>query len=108
MVPLSRRVGLTLGSVGNVENFPEGELPGTTRSAALFNETTLGNARQELLHHPDDDPLAGVTLPQPRQAEMNVSHSHIEALIEGFAKQQGRPSGLRPRPLETETDRAQE
>jgi hypothetical protein len=45
MVPLSRRVGLTPGSVGNVENFPEDELPGTTRSAALFNETTLGNAR---------------------------------------------------------------
>jgi hypothetical protein len=98
MVPLSRRVGLTLGSVGNRENYPEGEVPGTTRSARLFNESTIGNARQVLFHHPDDDPLTGFTLPEPRTTEMNTSDSQIEKLIEAFAQQQGRPSGLPPRP----------
>jgi hypothetical protein len=104
MVPLSRRVGLTLGSVGNREHYPEGELPGTTQSAKLFNESTIGNARQVLFHHPDDDPLAGFALPEARTNEMDTSDSQTEALIEAFARQQGRPSGLPTRPSESVAD----
>ncbi|MCZ2826012.1 MULTISPECIES: DUF4238 domain-containing protein [unclassified Modestobacter] len=93
-MPLSRRVALMLGPLGNPIGIEEGARVGTARAARLYNEITARNARELLLHHPDDDPLAGIALPEPSGAEIDVSHEHVEALIEAFAKQQGRTSGL--------------
>jgi hypothetical protein len=97
-VPLARRVALMLGPLGNPTGIEEGVRIGTAKSARLYNEITAGNARELLLHHPDNDPLAGISLPEPSGPEIDVSHKHIEALIEAFAKQQGRASGL-PEPV---------
>ncbi|MCZ2819440.1 DUF4238 domain-containing protein [Modestobacter sp. VKM Ac-2977] len=97
-IPLSRRVALMLGQLGNPLGIEEGVRVGTGDAAQLYNDITIRNARQMLLHHPDDDPLAGFTLPAPSGPEIRVSPSHIDALIEAHAKQQGRPSGL-PRPV---------
>jgi len=97
LVPLGRRVGLCLGGLGGYGAFgkcPEGVLTGTTSQARLFNEVTVRNARRVLYHHPEDSPFAGMSLPEPRLSEVNIPHGQINGLIEGWAKTQGRASGL--------------
>jgi hypothetical protein len=65
-VPIDRRVGLimTVPDRGERRGF------GTARSALIANQAMAQNARKYLFHHPDDDPLSGVDLPQPRGREL--------------------------------------
>lgn len=92
LLPVGRRACMSLGKVGG--DGEEEIVAGNTRYARLTNTWTLVNARREALHHPEDDPFAGMTIPEVRDREMDISHRHIESLIEGVARMQGRPSGL--------------
>ena len=46
--------------------------PGVTATALYCNSCTVNSARRFLFHHPDDAPLAGFDLPQPREHEVAV------------------------------------
>jgi hypothetical protein len=45
---------------------------GVTATALYSNSCTVNSARRFLFHHPDDAPLAGIYLPQPREREVAV------------------------------------
>ena len=47
--------------------------PGVTATALYSNSCTVNSARRFLFHHPDDAPLAGFDLPQPREREVTVN-----------------------------------
>jgi len=47
--------------------------PGVTATALYSNSCTVNSARRFLFHHPDDAPLAGFDLPQPREREVMVN-----------------------------------
>jgi hypothetical protein len=68
VLPLSRRVGLMMGRIDG-QAVPELELSGTTKLARSFVHETIRGARRYLYHHPDDDPLAGLDLPDPSSQE---------------------------------------
>jgi hypothetical protein len=46
-------------------------VPGSAKIAADLNQAVAKNARRFLFHHPSDDPLAGLALPQPRPRELS-------------------------------------
>jgi hypothetical protein len=48
--------------------------PGTTKLAKDFNQLLARNARRAIFHHPDDQPLEGIELPEPREREIYVDH----------------------------------
>ena len=60
-VPLSRHVALLMGELGG----PNNVVDGTTSIARRLNKLFAHNASAAVFHHPDDAPLAGVTLPEP-------------------------------------------
>ena len=47
--------------------------PGVAATALYSNSCTVNGARRFLFHHPDDAPLAGFDLPQPRDRELTVN-----------------------------------
>ena len=92
-VPISRQVGMHLGDLPEkYEPLPIVEAAGNALSAKWSNQRTLWNAQRAVFHHPDDDPLNGLGMPAKRM--INLQSEQIEGLIRGFARQQGRPSGL--------------
>jgi hypothetical protein len=46
-------------------------VPGSAKIAADLNQAAANNARRFLFHHPSDDPLAGLDLPEPRPHELS-------------------------------------
>jgi hypothetical protein len=76
-VPLDRRAALVMGAEGD----PDGRQHGSAKMAALLNLLTAGNARRFIFHHPDDDPLRGLELPEPRAKEL-VTAGGTGALIQ--------------------------
>jgi hypothetical protein len=64
-VPLDRRAALCMRAVGRGDQI----VPGSAKIAADLNQAVANNARRFLFHHPDDKPLAGLALPQPRPRE---------------------------------------
>lgn len=52
---------------------PDHCLSGVAAVALYSNSCAARSARRFLFHHPDDTPLAGVDLPQPRQRESMIS-----------------------------------
>jgi len=68
VLPVNRAVGLTM----TIDPGPEVVLPGTSDMARTFNGKTIHNARRYVYHHPDDHPLAGFDLPEPRDAELDT------------------------------------
>jgi len=62
LVPLDRRVGLLMTLTGA----PDKVVPGTTAWAKAFNQRLAWAARRAIYHHPDDNPLDGIELPEPR------------------------------------------
>lgn len=93
-VPISRRVGLHLGALPPLDQKPGPpvEARGSAHFARWSNQHTLWNARRVVFHHPADDPLNGLDNRGERESEMLAPN--IEDLIRGFARQQGRASGL--------------
>ncbi|WP_435060115.1 DUF4238 domain-containing protein [Streptomyces sp. bgisy060] len=67
--PLSPRTALFIGPPGTHPRTDQ-ILPGSTRLARLFTAATVRWARDCLFHHPDDDPLRGLDLPEPRRGEV--------------------------------------
>ncbi|MFB7171696.1 DUF4238 domain-containing protein [Streptomyces sp. NPDC056254] len=67
--PLSPQTALFIGPPGTA---PEADqiVPGNARLARQFTTATLAWTRDCLFHHPDDDPLRGYTLPEPRRGEI--------------------------------------
>jgi hypothetical protein len=66
-VPLDRRAALSMTAVGRGDRLA----PGSVKIAADLNQAVANNARRFLFHHPSDDPLAGLALPQPRPRELS-------------------------------------
>ena len=66
-VPLDRRAALSMRAAGRGDQL----VPGSAKIAADLNQAVANNARRFLFHHPDDDPLAGLALPQPRPRELS-------------------------------------
>ncbi|MFJ9551968.1 DUF4238 domain-containing protein [Streptomyces erythrochromogenes] len=67
--PLSPQTALFIGPPRTA---PEADqiVPGNARLARQFTTATLAWTRDCLFHHPDDDPLRGYTLPEPRRGEI--------------------------------------
>lgn len=66
LVPLDRRMALIMGE-------PHAEdlrLSGSTSIARALNQRLVWDARRAAFHHPDDNPLEGLELPQPRDREV--------------------------------------
>jgi hypothetical protein len=76
-VPLDRRVALSMA----VTTSGDRRVQGVTKSALDLNTATVGNARRYIFHHPGEDPLRGLTLPEPRQRELD-SPQAAAALVE--------------------------
>lgn len=66
-VPLDRRAALSMTAPVRGDQLR----PGSAKIAAGLNEAVANNARRFLFHHPSDDPLAGLALPQPRPRELS-------------------------------------
>jgi Protein of unknown function (DUF4238) len=66
-VPLDRRAALSMRTMGRGDRL----VPGSAKIAADLNQAVVSNARRFLFHHPSDDPLAGLVLPQPRPRELS-------------------------------------
>ncbi|EST29892.1 DUF4238 domain-containing protein [Streptomyces roseochromogenus] len=68
IMPIDRRAAIIMASPG-----PDFEFPATTKVAKELNHRLAWNARKELFHHPDDNPLDGIELPPVREREMEIS-----------------------------------
>lgn len=72
VVPLSRRLGLTIQPRTRLERYPvdPASVPdfahdGTTAIARSLNQETVGRARRYVYHHPEDQPLTGLHIAEP-------------------------------------------
>jgi hypothetical protein len=70
-VALDRRVALSISHT----KFGDVRTAGVTKTAIYLNDATAKNARRYVFHHPDDDPLRGLMLPQPREHELGGPES---------------------------------
>ncbi|ROR42967.1 DUF4238 domain-containing protein [Kitasatospora cineracea] len=64
LVPLARRVALVVGAPGTSPSV-DAMVEGTTKRATDLNSLISANAHRFLYHHPEDDPLRGISLPEP-------------------------------------------
>lgn len=69
--------------------------PGITATALYSNSCTVNSARRFLFHHPDDAPLAGLDLPQPREREVAV-HAQLWGWIAEDDRQVLQDAGFGP------------
>ena len=76
-VPLDRRVGLSMASRGKGDV----RISGVVKTALHSNDAMAKNARKYLFHHPEDNPLHGLELPEPRVREL-VDPSGAGGLVE--------------------------
>jgi Protein of unknown function (DUF4238) len=76
-VPLDRCVGLSMGSQGAGDI----RVSGVVKTALYCNDAMARNARKYLFHHPEDDPLHGLELPEPREREL-AGHGEAGRLVE--------------------------
>lgn len=75
VLPLTRRHSLTMGLRASLpQPTPTTDLHhrGVTANALFSNSCTVNNARKMVFHHPQDDPLHGLILPQPRPREVRT------------------------------------
>lgn len=89
LFPMSRSVGMIL-SANLIDQPPEvasgatdATMRGSVYLANLFNEATIGNARESILHHPDDESLIPADLPAPRDKELDTSHRAADSDDDG-------------------------
>jgi len=76
-VPLDRRAALSRGD----SSFGDGRAAGVTKTAVYLNDAMAKNARRYVFHHPDDDPLRGLTLPEPRTHELATPESEAALVV---------------------------
>lgn len=76
LIPIDRRAAIIMGAPG-----PDFEFPATAKVAKELNHRFAWNARTDLFHHPDDDPLAGIDLPSIRDRETWFSQSPENFLL---------------------------
>ena len=74
-IPMTRRLSLVMARrdslPGEIASQIEDVLqPGVAKVALFSNSCTVNNARRVLVHHPNDNPLVGLELPQPRSREV--------------------------------------
>ncbi|WP_406305055.1 DUF4238 domain-containing protein [Streptomyces sp. NBC_00885] len=69
LMPIDRRAAIMMASLGPDDFFVRTH----TKLAKELNQRLAYNARGELFHHPDDNPLEGVELPPVRGREMMIS-----------------------------------
>jgi hypothetical protein len=84
-LPLDRRVGLAMAEPGGKDEVS----PTSTMVAKASNGHVAMNAHRAVFHHPDDDPLAWLPLPPPRNTITNAGER-----IEDFVF----PDGMPPMP----------
>lgn len=75
VVPLTRRHSLTTALRDSLPaSTPRADVhqPGVTAFALYSNSCTVRNARRMVFHHPDDNPLLGLALPEPRAHEVGT------------------------------------
>lgn len=77
LMPIDRRAAIIMAPPGNDDFFVRTH----TKLAKELNQRFACNARRELFHHPDDNPLDGVVLPPVRDREMMLSHSPDSFLL---------------------------
>ncbi|MEU5934542.1 DUF4238 domain-containing protein [Micromonospora sp. NPDC047187] len=82
LVPLDRRAALWMEAPKAADE----QLAGTAAVANVYNWLVVGQAHKALFHHPDDDPLAGIDLPQPRGRLMGGYEQ-----VKGFVYPDGMP-----------------
>lgn len=68
LVPLDRRIALVMTEPGD----PDLELAGDAVLARALNQQVVAQARSAVFHHPEDDPLDGLELPQSRAHEVEI------------------------------------
>lgn len=100
LVPLDRRVALLMGEPGTDDRL----LIGTAKGARALNQNLAIRARRCVFHHPEDDPLRDIRLPEPRDRELDARDQ-----IRRFLRPEGWPEfdpAIDPTPAQT-TDSAQ-
>ncbi|MFF5147814.1 DUF4238 domain-containing protein [Streptomyces sp. NPDC013157] len=75
LMPIDRRAAIIMASPG-----PDFVFPATTKVAKELNHRLAWNARKELFHHPEDNPLEGIELPPVREREMEISQP-LESIL---------------------------
>ena len=81
-VPLDRRMALLMGDTSDSDK----GVPGTTAIAKRFNGALAWNSSHAIFHHPDDDPLIGIDLPDPgRRVTGGYEDVKGMAIAEGVA-----------------------
>lgn len=96
LVPLSRRLALTIQPRRRLPEdrgiVPDFKHTGSTRAARAINWETVVHARRYIYHHPEDSPLEGLTLPDPRLRQASMSNSddliREEGLFHGLTREQ--------------------
>lgn len=68
LVPLDRRVALIMGEVGVDDELTHG----SAVIAQSLNQRLAHEARRYVFHHPEDSPLQGIVLPEPRTQEVET------------------------------------
>ncbi|WP_167406461.1 DUF4238 domain-containing protein [Amycolatopsis thailandensis] len=63
LVPLDRRAALLMDEGKGRDRV----IAGTTQVSRRLNQEIVNGARRCVFHHPDDDPLAGLVLPEPQE-----------------------------------------
>ncbi|MFE2724297.1 DUF4238 domain-containing protein [Kitasatospora sp. NPDC059327] len=69
LVALDRRVGLIMTN----EQLGDAQIPGSTTLANSLNQRLVWEARSHIFHHPDDNPLQGLSLPFRREREVEFT-----------------------------------
>lgn len=71
MMPIDRQAAIIMTASGG----RDGMFPASAKVANELNSRFAWNARSELFHHPDDDPVAGINLPPRRDREAQFSQA---------------------------------
>lgn len=84
MLPLTRDALLVMGELEMKDDMRRTPIPvrqGTTKWERVANNLVAGMARSALFHHPDDDALNNMDLPQPRDREMDGADELFKVVV---------------------------
>jgi hypothetical protein len=92
LLPLSRRASLSIGALG--AEVADYRTAGNALLSTMINRSVALTARRAIFHHPDDQPLAGLTIPPARDRETNDHSGFTDDLIRAYERIQGRSTSL--------------